>query len=391
VRLRYRVLVTVAVLIGCIAAFQLLTAISEGGEGPIAATLQRLSTAVGSAEHSIRERISGSSRAKDLAWFERYRVSTSLLRNPDSVLLGAYDSGIPATLEGVATLEQSLGVSLPLIQLYTAWGDKPDQQFPLRLVSAIWNFGSVPLLTWEPWLTDFENQRHPGIALRNVREKHGMAAVAAGDYDFYIDEWATQAARFGKPIFVRFGHEMNDAYRYPWGPQNNTKEEFIAAWQHVVDRFRKVNATNVIWVWSPHVAYKYWELYYPGDAYVDWAATGALNFGPIAQWSQWWSFDEIFGVRYKALAKFGKPIMIAEFGSLAVGGDRDAWYRSALANLPKRYPQVKAVLLFNVGTDQTVTYQKVDWTVNADSSVRRAITETVRPWAPGGQLRPRSR
>jgi hypothetical protein len=39
----------------------------------------------------------------------------------------------------------------------------------------------------------------------------------------------------------------------------------------------------------------HWELHYPGDAYVDWVATGALNSGPIAQWSQWWSFDKIFG------------------------------------------------------------------------------------------------
>jgi beta-mannanase len=83
-------------------------------------------------------------------------------------------------------------------------------------------------------------------------------------------------------VFVRFAHEMNDPYRYPWGPQHNTKEEFIAAWRHVVERFRAAGAGNVIWVWSPHVAYEYWDLYYPGDEFVDWAATGVLNFGPIA-------------------------------------------------------------------------------------------------------------
>jgi len=386
VKRRYRLLVTSAVVVGSIAAFALLTSISAGSQGPIVSVFQRLAAAVGSAEHSIRQRISGSSRVKDLAWFERYRRSHSLLPKPDSILLGAYDSGIPATLEGVEALEQALGVSLPLIQIYTAWGDKPEQRFPLRLVTAIWNFGSVPVVTWEPWLIDFENTRHPHIALRAVREKHGMAAVARGDYDFYIDEWAKEAARFGKPMYLRFAHEMNDAYRYPWGPQHNTKEEFIAAWRHVVSRFGQAGATNVMWVWSPHLAYKYWELYYPGDEYVDWTATGVLNFGPIAQWSRWWSFDEIFGTKYKPLSKFGKPIMIAELGSLAVGGDRAEWYQRALKDLPRRYPLVKAVILFNVGEDQTVTYQKVDWTVNGDSFVRRAIAEAVRPWAPGGAV-----
>ena len=138
-----------------------------------------------------------------------------------------------------------------------------------------------------------------------------------------------------------------------------------------------------MWVWSPHIAYEYWPLYYPGDGYVDWVATGALNFGPIAQWSQWWTFAELFGKKYPEMAKFGKPVMVAEFGSLAVGGDRAAWYREALTDLPKRYPAVHAILFFNAAGDQTVTYQKVDWTFLSDSTVTFAIRRAIAPWAPG--------
>jgi hypothetical protein len=177
---------------------------------------------------------------------------------------------------------------------------------------------------------------------------------------------------------------MNDAYRYPWGPQNNTKEEYIAAWRRVVERFRSAGADNVLWVWSPHVAYEYWELYYPGDAYVDWVATGVLNFGPIAQWSRWWTFDEIFGTKYPKIAEFGKPIMIAEFGSLAVGGDRTVWYTEAFSGLRKKYPAVGSLLFFNVAGDQTVTYQKVDWTFLADSGLTRVVAKAVRSLAPSG-------
>jgi beta-mannanase len=187
-------------------------------------------------------------------------------------------------------------------------------------------------------------------------------------------------------VFVRFGHEMNDPYRYPWGPQNNTREEYIAAWQHVVERMRGDGATNIIWIWAPHVAYAQWELYYPGDSVVDWVATGALNFGPIAQWSKWWSFAEIFGKHYPALAAFGKPVMVAEFGSLAVGGDRPAWYAQALTKLPSREPAVRAILFFNTSGDKTVTYQAVDWTVGDDSLTSRAIRNAIRPWAPGPPL-----
>lgn len=187
-------------------------------------------------------------------------------------------------------------------------------------------------------------------------------------------------------MFVRFGHEMNDPYRYR-GPQHNTKEEFIAAWRHVVDRFRVAGATNVLWVWSPHVAYAYWDLYYPGDAYVAWVATGTLNFGPVAQWSSWWTFDESFGAKYRQLAGFGKPVMVAEFGSLSVGGDRARWYADALRDLPLRYPAVHGLVFFHQASDQTVTYQKVDWTFAGDSLVRRAVANAIRSWVPGAERR----
>jgi len=144
-------------------------------------------------------------------------------------------------------------------------------------------------------------------------------------------------------------------------------------------------------VWSPHVAYAYWDLYYPGDAYVDWVATGALNYGPIAQWSQWWSFAQIFGEKYPGLAAFGKPVMVAELGSLAVGGDRAQWYRDALAQMPSRYPAVRAVLFFHARGDATVTYQKVDWSVVNDTATARAIHGAASAWAPGAPWMPYTR
>ena len=83
------------------------------------------------------------------------------------------------------------------------------------------------------------------------------------------------------------------------------------------------------------------------------------------------------------LASFGKPVMVAELGSLAVGGDRAAWYRDALSGLPRDYPAVRAALFFNVRDDQTVTYQKVDWTLEDDSVTARTVRDAIRPWAPG--------
>jgi hypothetical protein len=377
-----RIALAVIAIAAGIGAVTILTSLSGAASGPLGQGLDRLGALTGSIEHFARSRVRGPGRERELSWLDR--SNTQKLRAPDRILLGAYDGRLPKSLDGIMTLESKLGITMPLIQTYSAWGDGPGQQFPLVTANAIWDLGSIPVITWEPWLTDFDSRRHPQLPLRENRDSHGMAAVARGDYDFYIDRWADQAARFNHPVFVRFGHEMNDPYRYPWGPQNNTKEEFIAAWRRVVARFRTRGARNVIWVWSPHVAYKYWELYYPGNGTVDWVATGALNFGPIAQWSDWWSFDEIFGSKYPALASFGKPVMVAEFGSLAVGGNRAEWYRNALDSLPKKYPAVKALLFFETEGDQTVTYQKVDWRIAPDTMTADAVKAALLPWAPRG-------
>ncbi len=379
-RRRARIALALGGVAAGVGAVYLLTAMSSAAGGPIAAGLQRTGAMVASIEHGVRMRIRGPGRAAGLAWLDRSDIAS--LRNPDGVLLGAYDGRLPASLDGVIDLESKIGVTLPLIQLYTAWGDKPVHQFPLVMANAIWDMGSVPVITWEPWLTEFDGRKHTHLPLREARDNHGLAAIARGDYDFYVDDWAESAAKFGKPVYLRFAHEMNDPYRYPWGPQNNTKEEFIDAWRRVVTRFRAAGATNVIWVWSPHVAYEYWDLYYPGPGTVDWVATGALNFGPIAQWSRWWTFDEIFGSKYETLSAFGKPVMIAEFGSLAVGGDRATWYDDALSDLTELYPAVKSLLFFETGSDQTVTYQKVDWRIAADTTVSASVARAITPWAP---------
>jgi hypothetical protein len=70
--------------------------------------------------------------------------------------------------------------------------------------------------------------------------------------------------------------------------------------------------------------------------------------------------------------------MIAELGSLAVGGDRAAWYRDAIESIPRDYPAVRAVLFFHARDDQTVTYQKVDWTIAGDSVVAGSVRESLR-------------
>lgn len=378
-----RLLSTGAALLAGTTMVLVLTLTGPRAEGPIARLLTRIGDAVSGLESRIARSVRGPGRRERLGWLQPHRTSPARLRAPDEVLLGAYDDAIPASLDGVLALEKALAISLPLIHVYSAWGDKPEQQFPRRLVQAIAEIGSIPVVTWEPWLSAFDQRLHPELTAAHERDRHGLAAIARGDYDFYIDRWASDAAAFSQPLMVRFAHEMNDAYRYPWGPHHNTVDAYRSAWRHIVERFRRAGADNVLWVWSPHVAFDGWETYYPGDDVVDWVATGVLNYANVAYWSRWWTFGEIFGSKYLKLASYGKPIMIAELGTLAVGGDPAQWYREALTDLPRHAPRVKAVLFFHNSSDRTVTKQALDWSFVGDTTLVQTIAGAVRPWAPG--------
>jgi hypothetical protein len=370
---------SLAMLLG-IALTYGLTYVGSKTEGPVEDMLESVSARVAGLENKYLLAQREHTRAHELAWLAPYRNDLNQLRHPDRILLGAYDNNTNESLEPISALEDSLHTHLPIMQVYSAWGSKADEAFPLQKVEAIVSLGSLPLITWEPWLSDFAPEAMPAaLADAKARDKAGMKAVAAGSYDAYIDHWAATARKVGKPLLVRLGHEMNDPYRYPWGPQNNEPQDFIAAWRHVVGRFRQQGATNVAWVWSPHPAYTF-AAYYPGAAFVDWVGVGTLNYGTVAAWSQWWSFADIFGKYYPQLAAYNKPIMLTELGSLKVGGSRSQWFAEALRDMPTKYPLVKSVVFYHNSSDNTTTMKSLDWTFKDDPAATRSIVQALKTW-----------
>ncbi len=319
--------------------------------------LSRVAQFFSDAEGRALRKVRHGSRSEYLAPLQPLLHSVKALRNPNTVLFGVYDGGFPNTFAGLDQLENALQYRFPLISFYVAWGDKPNEQFPTRMVETVDRMGSVPVITWEPWVIDFDEKIRTNLPPESEREYASLAAVARGDYDFYIVPWAKDAAAYGKPIFLRFAHEMNDPYRYPWGPQNgNRPEDFVAAWKHVYLIFQKMGATNVLWVWSPHVSMPWFEYYYPGPEFVDWIGVGVLNYGNIASWSRWWSFHQILEKAYPGLLRLNKPIMVSEFGTLSAGGDAAEWYRQAFYHLDHTYSRgVRAVIFFNQTNDITIS------------------------------------
>ncbi len=367
--------VTSAILLG-IGVVITFIFLGRKANGPISGALNDLGNRVIDIEQdyllSKREPV----RTKKLEWFNKYRENINLLKHPDTILWGVYENSYEKSFANILTLDDMLHNALPLIQIYTAWGDKHREEFPMLYAKAIYNLGSTPIITWEPWLNDFDREEHnlPPVIDPN---KNGMAAVARGDYDFYIESWAKDVKEFGENIFIRLGHEMNDPYRYPWGPQNNESKDFVAAWRHIVNIFNKNGAKNVVWIWAPQPAYLRYGEYYPGDEYVDWIGVGALNYGTVASWSKWWSFGNIVGNYYVWLDMYKKPIMITEMSSLSVGGKREDWFKDALTNMPTKYPNIKAIVLFNDNDDKTTLNKSLNWSIVHDTATCDTIRQTI--------------
>lgn len=361
-------------------AFHLgLDRLYQAGVDRLGISVARVGQFFSDAEGDVVRKVRHSSRLDYLEPLRPVLDSVDQLKDPPRTLFGAYDGGFPGTFAGFNRLEDELDYKFPLISFYNAWGDRPDQQFPRRMVETIASMGSVPLITWEPWTVDFDDSVRTNLPSREEREYASMQAIARGDYDFYVVRWAREAAAYGKPIFVRFAHEMNDPYRYPWGPQNgNRPADFVAAWIRVHQIFQKMEATNVIWIWSPHVSMPWLEYYYPGDQYVDWIGVGVLNYGNVASWSRWWSFHQILEKAYPTLISIDKPIMISEFGSLDEGGDLASWYQQAFYQLNHHYGRVRGVVFFNAGADRSISPEwPLDWTLTQSASATEIVSREV--------------
>jgi len=369
----------VALLLG-ILFFSLLTFAGDKSRGPLEDFAVSVQTGIAHLEKMIIGNKGQKSRAASLMWFDRYRKDLALLRSPDTLFLGAYDNHTTESYENIVALEDTLETRFPLISLYTAWGSKKEQLFPALRVQTIYELGSVPIVTWEPWLDDFDPIVFPFNSGAENRNEGGLKAIAEGKFDAYIDKWASDAKDLDIPFFLRMGHEMNDPYRYPWGPQNNAPEDFIAAWRHVVDRFKAQGADKIVWVWSPHPAYPPYDIYYPGDDYVDWIGISVLNYGTVAPWSQWWSFEEVVEKFYTAVDPHEKPMMLTEFGSLEVGGDRSEWLSDALRSIPGEYPRIHSVVFFHTSDDNTTTYKSLDWSFRTDKKVVSALKTVFEEW-----------
>lgn len=268
-----------------------------------------------------------------------------------------------------------------------------ESPFVAGTANALANVGRIWFITWEYWGTP-----DPAYAERP------LDLILEGAYDEHLQEWGERLHEFEKPIFLRWGHEMNGDW-YPWAGANNGKgtldgfgdatlpdgpERYVAAYRYIHDAISAAGADNVLWVWCPNAPFSSsannygsttggWNEavnYYPGDEYVDWLCFDGYNWGTSGYGqtfnSSWTSFDDIYADSYAQLQTInpGKPIIIGEYASTEDGGDKAAWILDAYEKMETEYPQIRGVIWFHIS-------KETDWRINSSPESLTAFTEAV--------------
>jgi hypothetical protein len=247
--------------------------------------------------------------------------------------IGLFTEKGPEDMAETRSLEKQIGKRFASLMWFTDF----EHPFPAKAAKNAAAAGAVPNITWEPWFWSDNG-------------KISLADINAGTWDAYITEWGKAAAKFGKPLFIRWGHEFNGDW-YPWSVAKNGQDPkaYIAAYRRVHDLVVRAGAKKALWVWCPNsgsVPASDWNdplETYPGDGYVDWIAIDGYDFDGNA------SFSDIFSKSYAELiGKFGKPIYIGEFATGRTGSEKAAWLKEMDASLGSQFPGIKGIVYFSV-------------------------------------------
>lgn len=191
----------------------------------------------------------------------------------------------------------------------------------------------------------------------NVTEDGGNMVydILSGKYDNFLRELANVIAARAYPVLMRPFNEMNgDWCAYSAFHYSKDTDLYIALYRYVYQIFDEEGAAPYcIWVWNPNeqsfpnFQWNNGDLYYPGGEYVDVIGLTGYNTGTYYEGETWRSFTEIYDDLYTATAaRYQKPMMITEFATSSVGGDKAAWLREMFANI-HRYDRIKVAIWWN--------------------------------------------
>ncbi len=300
-------------------------------------------------------------------------VGCSLLhRGPSRPLFWGSAIEGPASQTILLRHASATGMRPQIVGIYLQW----TSDFDADSVKAIWDYGALPCVTWEPThITDGHS------------EAVTIAEVISGRYDSYLASFALAVKKWGKPLILRFAHEMN-LREYHWtGSEDeygeHTPGRYVQMYRYVVDLFRKHGATNILWAFCPNADsvphapdWNVLQHYYPGDDYIDILGVDGYNWGDSVAWSHWRSFEEIFSKAFKELRDIAptKPLFVFETASVGDEIAKNAWLKKAI-HICKEWG-VEALIWFDINKEN-------DWRIQVDPAIKSSFTgqPAAQQWA----------
>ena len=245
---------------------------------------------------------------------------------------------------------------LMIRHVYVSWSDFEADRLEAHLASLSQN-GFEILLTIEPW---------PKADITGLL----LPAIAEGKYDAVIDELAGAMNAVSSPIYVSWGHEMDQdlTQRYPWSGEN--PQQFVDAYRHVVRRLRQQVSGQIRWVWAGVLkdgSLNYW----PGDDFVDFIGFPIYSFPEWDQQAYGYirDFRTTFEDKQRIVAGLDKPLMITEMGVSGSDDFESFWLRQAFLEL-NDFPNLEAVVFFYSRDTENAWGNNVatpDWRVHPEA------------------------
>ncbi len=235
------------------------------------------------------------------------------------IFLGVNLEGEKITEKTLQATKEEVNFPIGFVNFFLRWPrffEKPF--FPKDTLFMIWHMGAVPCITWEPMTYD--------------NKVIFFEEIIKGEYDDYIDFFARELKKWGKPVILRFAHEMNLS-SYHWGVKLEDYNEnypglYQKAFRYVVSIFKKEGAENVFFAFCPNAdaaPREKWNTlknYYPGDRYVDILGLDGYNFDGR-------SFEDIFSSSFHEMKAINDKMPFFIFET-AGAENKKVWIDEAL-------------------------------------------------------------
>ena len=237
-----------------------------------------------------------------------------------SLTWGIFEPHAPDDFMQLDYLEESMNYQFPILLNYTNFENNyQHSNLKYRLENAYKKNKTLELTLQTSW----------------QEEGNMVFDVLNGEYDSFLQDYASVISQFGHPVLFRLGNEMNGDW-CPYSGYHTAKDTMIYKefYRYLHQVFEDAGADNVIWIWNPNgksfpdFDWNQAVMYYPGDEYVDIIGLTAYNTGTYYQGETWTEFDDLYDSLYAEYDElFRQPMMITEFASSSVGGDKEQWIR----------------------------------------------------------------